>query len=122
MSCATTPRAATGCTGLTYEAYEEEAVARLAAVAADARRRWPVVDRLALLHRIGDLALSEASVAVVVVVTAPARGVRGGALLHRHLKETVPIWKREHWEGGSDWGQCAHDIRPVGTTPASSAT
>jgi molybdopterin synthase catalytic subunit len=38
------------------------------------------------------------------------------------LKETVPIWKREHWEGGSDWGQCAHDIRPVGTTPASSAT
>ena len=23
------------------------------------------------------------------------------------LKETVPIWKREHWEGGSDWGRSA---------------
>ena len=55
-----------GVRGLTYEAYEEEAVAKLAAVADEARRRWPVLDRIALLHRIGDLELSEASVAVVV--------------------------------------------------------
>jgi molybdopterin synthase catalytic subunit len=33
-------------------------VTRLAAVAADARRQWPVIDRVALLHRTGDLALS----------------------------------------------------------------
>ena len=57
---------------------------KLAAVAVEARRRWPVIDRVALLHRIGDLALSEASVAVVVVVAAPARGVRGRPVLHRH--------------------------------------
>jgi molybdopterin synthase catalytic subunit len=102
-----------GVRGLTYEAYESEAVARLAAVADDARRRWPVVERLALLHRVGDLALSEASVAVVA--SSPHRPEAFDAARHciDTLKETVPIWKREHWEGGSDWGQCAHDIRPV---------
>ena len=56
----------TACTGLTYEAYEEAAVPSWRAVAAEARRQWPTVERIALLHRIGDLELSEASVAVVV--------------------------------------------------------
>jgi molybdopterin synthase catalytic subunit len=111
-----------GVRGLTYEAYEEEAERRLAAVADDARRRWPVVSRLALLHRVGDLALSEASVAVVASSPHRPEAFEAARFCIDTLKETVPIWKREHWEGGSDWGQCAHDIRPVGTTPASSAT
>ena len=33
--------------------------------------------------------------------------------LRDEIKARVPIWKREHWEGGSDWGTCAHDLRPV---------
>jgi molybdopterin synthase catalytic subunit len=102
-----------GVQGLTYEAYEQEALARLTAVAADARRRWPVVERLALLHRIGDLALSEASVAVVASSPHRPEAFEAARYCIDTLKETVPIWKREHWEGGSDWGQCAHDIRPV---------
>ena len=51
--------------GLTYEAYEEEATRRLAEIADGPRRRWPDVERVALLHRLGDLELSEASVIVV---------------------------------------------------------
>ena len=31
------------------------------------------------------------------------------------LKETVPIWKRESWAGGDDWGTGAHDIGDVST-------
>ena len=54
-----------GVTGLTYEAYAEAAVQRLDAVAAEARRRWPVLERVALLHRVGELALSDTAVAVV---------------------------------------------------------
>ena len=110
-----------GVRGLTYEAYEAEALTRLAAVADDARRRWPVVERLALLHRVGDLALSEVSVAVVA--SSPHRPEAFEAARHciDTLKETVPIWKREHWEDGSDWGQCAHDIRPVDAALASDA-
>jgi molybdopterin synthase catalytic subunit len=103
-----------GVTGLTYEAYEEEATRRLAAVAADARDRWPTVDRLALLHRVGDLALSETSVAVVA--SAPHRGEAFDAARFciDTLKETVPIWKREHWAGGSEWATGATSVRPVG--------
>jgi molybdopterin synthase catalytic subunit len=103
-----------GVTGLTYEAYQEEAVAKLADVATDARRRWPVIDRVALLHRTGDLDLSDTAVAVVV--SAPHRDDAFEAARHciDTLKETVPIWKREHWEGGSDWGTGANPVRAVG--------
>jgi molybdopterin synthase catalytic subunit len=98
---------------LSYEAYEEAAVPRLAAVADAARARWPVVDRLALLHRIGDLELSEAS--VVVVASSPHRSeaFEAARFCIDTLKETVPIWKREHWEDGSDWAVRTHALRPV---------
>ena len=104
----------TGVTSLTYEAYEEEAVAKLASVATVARERWPVIDRVALLHRTGDLALSEASVAVVVSSPHRAEAFEAARFCIDTLKETVPIWKREHWEGGSDWGTGAHPVRAAG--------
>ena len=62
------------------------------------------IDRVALLHRIGDLELSEASVAVVVSSPHRAEAFEAARFCIDTLKETVPIWKREHWEGGSDWG------------------
>ena len=103
-----------GVRGLTYEAYEEEAAGRLATVAAQARERWPVVERLALLHRIGDLALSDVSVAVVASSPHRPEAFEAARFCIDTLKETVPIWKREHWEGGSDWATCSHPVRPVG--------
>jgi molybdopterin synthase catalytic subunit len=102
-----------GVRGITYEAYEEEAGAKLAAVAAEARSRWPVVERLALLHRVGDLQLSDASVAVVASSPHRAEAFEAARFCIDTLKETVPIWKREHWEGGSDWATCSHPVRPV---------
>jgi molybdopterin synthase catalytic subunit len=102
-----------GVDGLSYEAYEEEAVAKLAEVAAEARRRWPVIDRVALLHRIGDLELSEASVAVIVSSPHRAEAFEAARLCIDTLKETVPIWKREHWAGGSDWATRSHQVRDV---------
>ena len=52
---------------------------------------------------------------VVVVASAPHRpeAFEAARFAIDTLKETVPIWKREHWAGGSDWGECAHDVRPV---------
>ena len=103
-----------GVTGLTYEAYEDEAAKRLAEVAAEARRRWPTIGRLALLHRVGDLALSETSVVVVTSAPHRAEAFEAARFCIDTLKETVPIWKREHWDGGSDWGTCSHSVRAVG--------
>jgi molybdopterin synthase catalytic subunit len=110
-----------GVTGLTYEAYESEATRRLADVAHETRRRWPVVERLALLHRTGDLGLSETS--VVVVASAPHRpeAFEAARFAIDTLKETVPIWKREHWAEGSDWAECAHDVRAVSMVGSASS-
>jgi molybdopterin synthase catalytic subunit len=102
-----------GVRGLTYEAYEEEATRRLGEIAAELRRRWPDVERLALLHRVGDLALSEPSVAVVVSAPHRAEAFEAARFGIDTLKETVPIWKREHWEGGSEWAEHASTARPV---------
>lgn len=100
-----------GVVGLTYEAYEVHARGRLAEVAAATRRHQPAVARLALLHRTGALDLSEVS--VVVVASAPHRAEAFDAARFAidTLKETVPIWKREHWAGGSDWAECSHPVR-----------
>jgi molybdopterin synthase catalytic subunit len=59
---------------------------------------------VALLHRVGALALGET--AVVVGVAAPHRGVafEAARFCIDTLKATVPIWKKETWAGGSDWG------------------
>jgi molybdopterin synthase catalytic subunit len=103
-----------GVHAMTYEAYEEPAVRVMQEIVDEARRRWTDVERVALLHRIGRLGLSEPSVAVAV--SAPHRDHAFDAARYciDTLKETVPIWKREHWEGGSDWGTGANPVRAVG--------
>jgi molybdopterin synthase catalytic subunit len=102
-----------GVTGLTYEAYEHEVERRLREVAGETRRRWPGVERLALLHRTGAMSLSETS--VIVAVSTPHRGEAFDAARFAidTLKETVPIWKREHWAEGSDWAEGSHAVRAV---------
>jgi molybdopterin synthase catalytic subunit len=95
---------------LEYEAYLEHVVPKMAGVASTARRQWPEVGRVVLLHRVGTLRVGE--VAVVVVVSAPHRGTAFAAAEHciDAIKRTVPIWKRETWARGSDWVRC-HDGR-----------
>ena len=102
-----------GVTALTYEAYEEEAEARLREIADETRRRWPAVERLALLHRLGELALSEASVLVVVSTPHRDEAFAAARFAIDTLKETVPIWKQEHHAGGVDWATHATPVRPV---------
>jgi molybdopterin synthase catalytic subunit len=99
---------------LEYEAYEEPARARLLALAEEVRRRWPAVGRVAMLHRTGVVELGDA--AVVVAVSAPHRGEAFDAARFAidELKRTVPIWKRESWEGGDSWGLEAQHLTEVG--------
>lgn len=89
---------------LEYEAYEEQVVPRLDAIAEAARKRWPELGRIALLHRVGEVPVGES--AVVVAVSAPHRDAAFEAAKFGidTLKATVPIWKREDWDGGSSWG------------------
>ena len=56
---------------LEYEAYEEHVVPKLAAIVDEARRQWPTIGRMVLIHRIGAMQVTESS--VVVAVSAPHR-------------------------------------------------
>ncbi len=111
----------TGVIGLGYEAYETEARRVLVEIAKDARRRWPDVARVALLHRTGELALSEPSVAVVVSSPHRDEAFEAARYCIDTLKESAPIWKREHWSDGSDWARAEQPIRPVGSSSKSRA-
>jgi molybdopterin synthase catalytic subunit len=99
-----------GVSKLEYEAYDEQVEPRLRAVADEARRRWPSVANIALLHRTGELALGDT--AVIVVVAAPHRGDAFAAARYciDAVKETVPIWKHESWDGGANWGLEGHQL------------
>jgi molybdopterin synthase catalytic subunit len=103
---------------LTYEAYEEPALRRLAEVVAAVRDEWPAVDRVAVVHRLGRLALSETAVAVVVSGPHRDEAFEAARACIDRVKESVPIWKKEHWAEGSDWATGAQPIRALaGTGP-----
>lgn len=88
---------------LDYEGYPEMAELKLAELDAEARRRWPLCE-VAMVHRLGRLELTEASVAVAVSSPHRVAAFEAGRWLIDTLKETVPIWKQEHWADGSqEW-------------------
>jgi molybdopterin synthase catalytic subunit len=102
-----------GVTSLEYEVYPEVAVTRLEQVARSTRLQWPVVGRLALLHRVGRLAVGETSVVVAASTPHRAEAFEAARYCIDTLKHTVPIWKRETWEGGTDWSVCSHDAEDL---------
>ncbi len=102
-----------GVTGLEYEAYEEQVVPRFAELAAEARRRWPDLGRIAILHRTGSVGLGEVSVVVAVSSPHRATAFESARWCIDTLKASVPIWKRETWSGGMAWGLDGQDIQPV---------
>jgi molybdopterin synthase catalytic subunit len=102
-----------GVSELEYEAYGAQVEPRLAAIARHAQIRWPGVGRLVLWHRIGVLAVTECSVLVAVSAGHRGEAFDAARFCIDTLKTTVPIWKRERWAGGEDWGQDAHEIADI---------
>lgn len=94
-----------------YEAYEGPALERLRRIVGRMRARWPSLGRVVLWHRTGPVPLGDAS--VVVAVSAPHRAEAFAACRFGidTVKAEVPIWKREHWEGGAAWVD-AREARP----------
>ncbi len=102
-----------GVVGLEYEAYLEQVRPRLSEIIAAARARWAVIGRVALLHRVGRLAVGEVSVVVAVSAPHRAEAFEAARFCIDTIKQAVPIWKRETWSEGSDWAQCTHDLVDV---------
>ena len=102
-----------GVTALEYEAYVTQAEARMAEVAAEARARFAPIGRVALLHRTGPLTVTEAAVAVAVSAPHRDAAFEAARFCIDTLKATVPIWKKETWAGGEDWGTDATPLTEV---------
>ena len=97
---------------LEYEAHAPMALAKMREIAVAIGGGWPATARVALVHRIGRLEIGESS--VMIAVSSPHRGPAFDACRFAidTLKETVPIWKKEHFEDGEVWvglqSQCDH--------------
>jgi len=87
---------------LTYEAYEALARRQCEQIAGAIHERWPVT-RVVIVHRTGRLEIGEASVAIAVSAPHRAEAFEAGRFAIDTLKQTVPIWKKEVWEGGEAW-------------------
>jgi molybdopterin synthase catalytic subunit/molybdopterin converting factor small subunit len=89
-------------TGLDYEAFEEMALETLRTIGAEIAARFSV-RRLAMIHRVGRVAVGEPS--VVIAAAAAHRGAAFDATRYaiEELKARAPIWKAEHFADGSVW-------------------
>jgi molybdopterin synthase catalytic subunit len=87
---------------LEYEAYAAMAEAEMARLVGEAERRF-AVSAVALVHRTGRLEVGEASVAIAVAAEHRAPALEACRFVIESLKRTVPIWKKEVFEGGEVW-------------------
>ena len=89
---------------LEYEAYKPMAEEKMAQVTGEIRERWPTIQGIAIIQRVGRLAPGTPT--IVVACTAPHRdtGVFEAARYGiDRLKEIIPIWKKEVGENGEEW-------------------
>ena len=100
---------------LEYEAFPDMAMAALNRLEAEVRERFCVIE-VAMSHRYGQLALGDIAVAVAVSAPHRAQAFEAGRWLIDTLKESVPIWKKEHYADGSTQWLHPEPVIPVAWT------
>ncbi len=89
---------------LEYEAYVPMAEAKMAQVAAEIRSRWPAVEGIAIIQRIGYLKPRTPTVMIACTAAHRDSGVFEAARYGiDRLKEIVPVWKKEIMPNGEEW-------------------
>ena len=87
---------------LEYEAYEPLALRGLDLIVDEARERWPDA-RLAIHHRIGRMEIGEVSVVIAAASPHRAHAFAASRYAIERIKQIVPIWKHEYFDGGDVW-------------------
>jgi molybdopterin synthase catalytic subunit len=93
-----------GVTHLDYEVYPEMVEKVITGIVAEAGEKWPVLAAL-VEHRSGVVETGETSVAVVVSSAHRGDAFEAARYIIDELKARAPIWKKEHWPGGSEWSR-----------------
>jgi molybdopterin synthase catalytic subunit len=89
-------------TRLEYEAYEPMALRVFARIAEEARQAWPA-SHVAIHHRVGTLAVGDASVVIVAAAAHRAEAFQVSRYAIERVKQIAPIWKHEYFEDGDAW-------------------
>ena len=90
-------------TGIDYSAYGPMAESEMSAIAAEAAERFGT-SRIVVEHRVGTLALGEASIIIAVSHERRAPAMDAQRYLIEEIKKRVPVWKREHYADGTlEW-------------------
>lgn len=96
---------------LEYEAYNDMAVSEFEKIAGEAAEKWEIT-KVAISHRIGEVPIGEASVAIAVSAPHRAEAIKACHFAIDRLKVVAPIWKKEYFEGGEVWiaslADCEH--------------
>jgi len=87
---------------LEYECYPGMAEKEMDKIATEALTRWPIL-KIAMIHRLGQVDIGEASVAIAVSSSHRHAAFDACHFAINQLKEIVPIWKKELYEGGELW-------------------
>ena len=87
---------------LDYEGYPEMAEKELARIGEAAKKKWPIC-KMAIVHRLGPVQIGEASVIIVVSSAHRDAAFAASRFAIEEIKKTVPIWKKEVFEGGEVW-------------------
>jgi len=96
---------------LEYEAYQPMAENKIVEIIAEMRSKWKL-GKIAIAHRTGRVDIGETSMVVAVSSAHRKPAFEASLYFVDRLKEIVPIWKREFFEGGEVW---------IGETPGDGA-
>lgn len=89
--------------GMEYEGYAEMAGEQLAAIVSEAAARAGT-DRIVAVHRLGELAIGDVSVAIAVSTPHRAEAFDAARYVIEEIKKRLPVWKRERYlDGAAEW-------------------
>lgn len=98
---------------LEYESYREMAEVKMAQVAEEIRERWPAVEGIVIVQRIGRLMPGTPTVLIGCSAGHRDTGVFEAARYGiDRLKQIVPIWKKEVGPDGSSWVEGSYQPAP----------
>jgi molybdopterin synthase catalytic subunit len=87
--------------GVRYDAYDEMATRVLSEIVEEAARSADT-DRIAAVHRVGDLKVGEVSVAIAVSSPHRAEAYDASRYIIEEIKKRLPVWKKERYSDGAE--------------------
>ena len=96
---------------LEYEAYQSMAQTKLEEIANEMCQNWDV--KVSIAHRLGRVNIGEASLVVAVGSSHRKEAFDATEYSVDRIKQIVPIWKKEHFEGGEVWIEDSAGFRPM---------